>query len=124
MSIQATLITYLKAQVSAVSSRVYPLKAPDSPICPYIVITRVSAPRLYTHQGYTGASRIRWQVSVFDTDSTRCRAIADNVTVAMEAWANVEAMVGSMLQVGDGEGYESDAKRYQFYREFRGLCDE
>ena len=124
-SIRATLVTYLKAQVSAVSNRVYPAKkAPDSPIVPYIVVTRVSGPHLYTHQGYTGTSRIHWQVSVFDTDSTRCEAIADTVTAAMEAWASVEATVGSMLQVGDGEDYESDTKRHQFYREFRGLCDE
>lgn len=124
MSIQATLITYLKAQVAAVSNRVYPLKAPDTPTPPYIVVTRVSNVRLMSQQGYTGASRIRWQVSVFDTDYTRCRAAADSVVTALEAWAGVEATVGYALHAGETELYEPDTKIYHIPVDVMVLCEE
>lgn len=124
MSIQATLVTYLKAQVSAVSQRVYPLKAPDTPTVPYIVVSRVSNVRLMTHQGYIGESRIRWQVSVFDTDYTRCRTTANSVVTALEAWAGIEVTVGYALHTGETEIYEPDTKRYHIPVDFMVLCEE
>ena len=123
MSIQGTLIAYLKANVPAVSSRVYPLKAPDTPICPYIVLYRISNERLMSHQGYMGMARIRWQISVFDSDYTRGRGVADAVVTAMEAWPGVESAVGYSLHAGETELYEPDTGRYHIPVDFMVLCD-
>lgn len=99
--IETELIDYLTADadiIALVGDRIYPLVAPKDTPLPYLVCTKVSGPRKYTHQGKSGLQRPRMQVSVygeryFTSGSTPgVKDMAETVMAVIEAWPNAEGV--------------------------------
>lgn len=97
---------------SLISGSLHRTMAPANYPRPYCVLFRVSRVRGYTHDGYSGLTRYRLQVSCFADTDELAKQVAEQVTAAMEAWPSVNLNVQSCEHVGEQDLYEADAKVY------------
>ena len=86
MSLEPKIMARLKAQVPAVSERVYFNVATQGVTRPYLVVSKVSDTREYAHDGYSGIRRPRIQVSVYGDAYVQANMAAAEVIAAMESW--------------------------------------
>jgi len=87
MSFETALFQKLSSGVSLVSNRVYAGVAPQKVTTPYIVFSKISAGRQYTHSESGGLSRDRVQVSVFSTGYLTAKGVVAQVVTALEGFA-------------------------------------
>lgn len=116
MAIGESIYTELTgdADVSAlVSTRVYPLIAPQNVTVPYLVYQRVSGSPVNEMAGYAGLENPRYQIDVYDDDYAGARALAVKVRTAMNA-----ATVFTALQQSDTDLYEAEASLFRVTMDF------
>jgi hypothetical protein len=77
--------------VALVSTRIYPLVAPQNATKPYITYSRISTQREYSYSGYSNLQRVRFQISCYAETYAAAKAIAIQVMAAVEAWTAVQA---------------------------------
>ena len=98
MGIESDLYGYLSTYAgltALISTRIYPLVAPQNVTKPYCTYQKISLERKYSHGGYSGLQRPRLQVSCYAETYEQSRAVADQVIAALEAWpgaANIQAV--------------------------------
>lgn len=86
MSLEPKIMARLKAEVPLVGGRVNWPGALQGMATPYLVVAKISSDRDYTHDGYSGLSRPRYQVSVFAPAYVEAKQTAEEVIAAMESW--------------------------------------
>jgi hypothetical protein len=101
-----------------ISSQLYRTKAPAGVSGSYCVLFRVSRVRRYSHDGYSGLTRYRLQISCFAPRDELAKQVAEQVTAAMEAWPSVNPNVQSCEHVGEQDLYESDVDMYHIPVDF------
>ena len=111
MSIEIELFNRLKAQVPLVSNRVYAGIAPQGVTKPYLVYTKVSPGRQYTHGGYADLQRPRMQVSCYGTTYGSAKAVAGEVITAMEGWPGSNDVQAAFIE-GEQDMFEQDTGLY------------
>lgn len=80
MNIEETLRLWItrEATVTAlVGQRVYPLVVPEGASLPAIVYRRISTERVYSHDGFSGLAKPRFQFSCVSTHYSEARAVAN-----------------------------------------------
>lgn len=110
-----TLFTYLSghAGLSAlVGDKIYPDKIPQKVESPYIRFFEVNREKIYSHQGYSNSSIYSIQITSYSSTKAGARAIADQVTAAMEAWTTASEQIGHVFQEGENPGWEDSQGQY------------
>jgi hypothetical protein len=109
MSFETALFNRLSSQLStSVGTRIYPAVAPLTATLPYLVYRKVSANKQYEHSGPSSLTFDRVQVSVFSAGYVAGKAIAQDVTVALEGWGDAQAV----FKANELDLYESGPKVY------------
>ena len=121
MTIQSALYSQLSTYaglIALVSTRTYPGAAPDTVADPYCVFFQVSRRPVYTHQGATGLSEYRMQVSCFAKTYDSVKAIAAQVELAMEAWMAANSNVQACFLDDEQDINEEESEYYHVPLDF------
>jgi hypothetical protein len=105
MSVQSDFKTLMAADI--VGTRVYPNSAPDSPVKPYIVYSRLSSQEQNTLEGTGVLTQTRMQVDVWADTYGEAQAKAGLVKARMKTWATKN------IKVDEQDFYESDTKLHR-----------
>ena len=96
MTIEAVLFTRLSTfagLAALVSTRVYPLAAPQNVVLPYLTYRRVSSVRTSAFGSDTNNVTARFQIDVWAASFASARNVAEQVTLAMQRWRNTTGTV-------------------------------
>ena len=96
MTIEAVLFTRLSTfagLAALVSTRVYPLAAPQNVVLPYLTYRRVSSVRTSAFGADTNNVTERFQIDVWAASFASARNVAEQVTLAMQRWRNTTGTV-------------------------------
>lgn len=88
MSIQSELFTLLSTGGTDCAARVYPVVAPDTPVVPYMVYSRINTNSENVLSGSSGLANTRMQIDVYAKTYTQAQAIARQVDALMAGWSN------------------------------------
>lgn len=100
--IQAGLFNLLKT-IPSISTRVYPLVAPQNPTSPFIVYQRISSFDTSTIEGTESLDLARFQIKIFSKNYLETRNNANLVK---------EKLSGKGIKLMHGEDYESETCLY------------
>jgi hypothetical protein len=119
MLIEQALMTYLLAQsgiTALVGQRIYFVIAPQETAKPYIVVTKIDAPEVGSHDGPAELASPRFQLSVFAVTYSAAKNISAAIKTALDGYS------GTM---GGAGGLHVDIPRREdendFYEESTGL---
>lgn len=125
MDIETAIMTLLRATTGVtalVGDRIYFVQSPQDTGKPYIVISKVDAPRLHSHEGADGIAHPRFQFSIFDEHYGDCKAVAAAIQAALQGYSGTMGGAGGVAV--NGVFYEDEN---DFYEESSGLyhvaCD-
>ena len=112
--IETDLRTYLVAQVASAGGRVYPAKLPQNPTYPCITYFQVSGPRDYSHDGYSGTTASRYQVSCWGKTYAATKGLAREVIRAVEGYTGMmgTTRIGLIRVDNETDNYEYDSDVY------------
>lgn len=82
-----------------IGERLYYVVAPQDVSNPYIVFSKVSGPREYSHDGASNLARPRFQFSCFATTYYEAKQIAEAIRSAIEAFSGTMGGAGG-VEVG------------------------
>lgn len=119
MSIETDLYTQLSTHAgltALVSTKIYPVLAPQKVDLPYCVYLKVSNVRQYSHQGFSNLERVRLQISCFAKTYSTAKDVAAQVIAAMEAWS--ASSVQAVIPDGEEDLYEEDTETYHIPLDF------
>lgn len=104
------LLTAATAVAALVSSRVYPLRAPDGVAAPFIVYQRISGVRWRTLSGACGIAQPRIQIDVYAATYAGAKALASAVRVALDGYRGIVAgvRIGGITLETDQDLLEDD----------------
>jgi len=89
MSIETAIYTYLGgigAVTALVSSRIYPVQAPQGSVLPYVIQTRVSTRRSPGISRPSGMVRARMQLDAYAATPDGAQAVADVLRDNLDGW--------------------------------------
>lgn len=115
MSFENTLFAYLanRPGLSALmSDRIYPDKAPQDCAAPYVYYLEVYREKNYSHSGYNATGEWSIQLSSYAATKDQVRLIADQVSLAMDAWPGANSKVGHCLQENEQGLWVEELKLY------------
>lgn len=102
MSIQDDLYTALSgyaALTALVSTRIYPIKVPQSPTYPFVVYQRLSNIHINSLSGSSGLNQSRYQFDIYAATYASANSIADEVVGAMVAATTYESIQLSRIDL-------------------------
>lgn len=103
-----TRLTTYAPLTALISTRTYPVVAPQGTTLPYCVYRKVSPGRRYTMDGYAGIQRPRMQVSCYGATYGQAKGVAAQLIAAVESWAGVE----SAWVENEVDFYDKDTNTY------------
>ena len=121
MSFESTLYAYLSGYTgltALISTKIYPDNVPQDTAPPYIFYQEVYRQKMYTHNGYNGTSEWSIQISSFATTRASVRAIADQVSSAMDGWSAVNSKVGYVEQENERSLWIEDLGLYTIDQDY------
>ena len=95
-----------------VGRRVYPLVIPQDEALPAVAYRRVDTPRVYSHDGYSGLARPRFQFDCVATSYAAAAELATAVRVALAGWRAAHGGV-AMVQNEIDVPWMETTDRYQ-----------
>ena len=97
-----------------VGQRIYYVKAPQDVTNPYVIFTKVSAPREHDHDGSAGLVSARFQFSAFATTYYVVKQIAVQIQTVLQAFSGTmgEVTVGGSFYQNEVDFWEEDTKLY------------
>lgn len=97
-----------------VGTRIYYVKAPQNVTTPYVVFTKVSAPREHDHDGSAGLVGARFQFSVFAKTYYETKQIAVQIQTVLQAYSGTmgEVVVNGAFYQNEVDFWEEDTKLY------------
>lgn len=109
MNIEEGLIKYLLSGSPAVSGgRIFPVKAPQAVVKPYVVVEKISGERMRSVAGPVGRARPRFRVHVFGDTYSSVKAIITEIRIMMDGYSGLMGTV----QV-DAVSLETEADLYE-----------
>ena len=120
MLIEQALRTYMIGQsgiTDLVSTRIHFVKAPQDIDKPYIVIYKISGPRLHSHDGGDGLAHPRFQVSIFAETYAAAKEIAAAIQSALQGYSGTMGgdggvVVGNVLYEDENDFWEEQTQLY------------
>lgn len=116
--IQSALMTYLRTQISAVSNRVFCIKAPENPIAPYIVIDLENS----FHERYldysNGLKEYDFEIACYGTTPEQAIPVAKTIITTLESYRGrltstespqVNYYIADIAIVSQSENYDYQA---------------
>lgn len=107
MSIQQTVKAALDAANTSAGTRIYPVRAPDSPTLPFVVYAVVANAPENVLSGPPPIDSTRLQIDVYDRTYAGMQTLSDAVRAAMQS-----AVAGSILEL-EIDNYEPDTRLYR-----------
>lgn len=110
--IEPGLYARLVAQVATVSSRVYPIRLPQSVTYPALVYRLVSAPRIQTHNGPMGKTFARYDIAAYGTTYATAKAAAEQVRIALDGFSGTmnDVTVANIRHDGERDLHDPEAE--------------
>lgn len=111
--IEAPLFTYLSAELS-VGDRIYPKRAPEGAVLPYVIYERVSSQRTMTHDAFgTMRAWVRARVSFTARAITMLGAIGigEEIVAALSGYGD-HSPIGSCEVTTEIDLYDAQTKLY------------
>jgi len=105
-------VAALQALYSKVATRVSPADSPENVGSSRIVYTRISEPRVQSHQGFSGAAHPRYQLDCLARDDDTADAVAENLKAGIDGYSGTAAGVvylQSVLVLDEGDTLDPDA---------------
>jgi len=124
MVIEEGLHAYLVGHAgltALVGARVYPLKAPDDAMYPLVVYQRISGPRVYSHDGASGLSHPRFQLTSWGEIYPDAKAVAKQVRLAMSGYSGTmgdDVAVDACFLVNELDRYDQETKRWGIIQDY------
>lgn len=111
----------LLIQSNLVDSRVYLMRAPQTPTVPYMVFDPTGPEPVHTQDGPSDLLNRNYQVAIYDTSQSRALAIADGLREYLDGYVGYFQGVdfGSILFRLQSTQYEADTKLFQIVTEYR-----
>jgi len=115
---------YGAAAIAAlVIDRIYYVRAPQDVLKPYIVFSKVSAPRDNTHDGPSGLVNARFQFDCYATTYMGAKAIAAAVQSELEGYSGTMGGAGGVLVNGcfyddEQDNWDEETKFYCVTQDF------
>ena len=109
MSIRTDIFTALSghaALTALVSSRIYPIKAPQSPTYPLVIYQRVSNDHINSLTGSSGLNKSRYQFDIYAATYGAANNIADAVAGGMAAATTYESILLSTIDLDFDDNVE------------------
>lgn len=117
-NIEEALFTRLStfAGITALlSTRIFPLRAPDQLVVPFIVYQKITGNREQSHTGSSNLANPRFQVSCWGSTYASAKAVSRQVVLALDAFKGVVS--GVDIQFSDIESevdtFDEDTKLYR-----------
>jgi len=117
----------LLVQINVVGTRVFLMRAPQTPASqmqvPYLVFLPIGQEPLHSHQGPLDLQIRNYQISIFDTSQSRALGIADTIREALDGFRGDYQGVqfGAIFYRTQTSGYEEDTRLHQVMMDFRIL---
>ena len=114
MLIEQALLTQLKtdsAIAALVGTRIYYVISPQDVQKPYIVISKISAVRVSSHDGSSGLANPRFQISCFALTYKEVKDIAVAVQAELEGYTGTMGGAGGVAV--NGCFYENETDLYE-----------
>lgn len=102
--------------VALIADRLYPSDAPQGIAGAYVVYRRISGPRTYDFDGPSGLVTARMQFSVLAPSYLQAKAVAEQLRLALEDFADDTVIVCRMLNEIDT--YESETRLHHVIVDF------
>lgn len=99
MQIESAIIAYLKANsnvTAKVSARIHLVRAPQNVEQPYIVVSKISAQRVSSHDGGSGLALARFQFSCFGKYYKDVKETTAALQSALEGYSGTIGGVGGV----------------------------
>lgn len=128
-TVEEALRARLLAQVTEVSSRVYPLVLPQGANLPAVSYQRISANRQHLMGADADVVDARFQFSIFSNSFDECLAVKDKVRQALQRFGQVaNPVIETLLLITDFddvlEDSEATARYFRSVLEFRVIYRE
>jgi hypothetical protein len=131
MIFEQALMTYLLDQsaiTALVNTKIYFTRAPQDVDQPYIVVFKVSGPRVHSHDGGSGLANPQFQLSIFASSYGTAKEIAAAIQSALQGYTGTMGggsgvFVGNCMYVNEVDQYEVEtelhhiAVDYEFFHE-------
>ena len=112
--------------IALVGNRVYFAVAPQAPLLPYVVIHRISAPRVHSLEGPSGLAAARIQVDMYAKSGAGARAVGAAVRVALDGFRDEQSGVNlqGVLLLDEMDGYSEDPELRYVTHDYRVWYNE
>jgi len=97
-----------------VSTKIYPVKAPQNTAFPYVVYRRITGLSVNGLDGEMGTTNGRFQIDVYSSTYTQVKALAEAVKEAVKA-----SNLRSVLIFDQDFDFDDDSNNYRVLLEFR-----
>jgi len=104
-----------------VSTRVFPNLMPQNPTYPLLVYTRVSGPRIHSHDGSSGLAHPLFQIDSWAETYAGVKALAEKVRLALQGFSGTVAtvVINGILFEGDRDLYEDGVEEFRVSSDYR-----
>jgi hypothetical protein len=104
-----------------VSTRIYPLKAPQDATYPLVVYQQISGPRVHSHSGGSGLASPRFQFTSWATSLNSAKGVANQVRAALNGYNGTmgsDVDVQACLLQNEMELYDPETERWGVVQDF------
>jgi hypothetical protein len=108
-----SLLSTTTLLTGTISTRVYPVKAPQNVSEPYLIYTRISGGQVSGLDGYLTMENPRIQIDAYSKGYSQVKTIADNVHSAMNGATAFKAIL-----ISDNDLFEEDFDLYRVSMDF------
>lgn len=117
MTIENAMYTLLSvgSPSTPAEARVYPVKAPQHPTLPFLIYTKISAPRLYHLAGQTRLVRARFQVDCWAETYAGAVALAEAVRGLLSGFRGTVAgvVIGAVYLDNETDFWGDETEGYR-----------
>lgn len=104
MTVEAVLFTRLSTIVTLVANRVYPLELPQGGTLPAVTYQKIDGPLERAMGADHDVVRARYQIDSWASDYAGVKAVAAQVSLALENWRNKTSTPAVINVTLDSEG--------------------
>jgi len=121
MPLEQKLYTALTGStlVTSLTTRVYPLRAPQNPGYPHIVYTRIGGNQYNGLSGYQTVEKPSIQIDVYSTSYTQVKSLAENIHTALDGTTTFRAIL-----ITDTDLFEEEIDKYRILMDFSMINHE
>ena len=117
MLIEQAILTKLLTTpglIPLVGQKIYYVHAPQNVIQPYIVFSKISAPREHSHNGSSHLAITRFQFSIFASTYLKVKQIAGQIQDSLQAFSGIvdEVNINAIFYQNEIDFWDNDVKLY------------